>query len=836
MNDARDLPAGTVTFLFTDVEGSTTLLGELGADSYAEALDEHRRLLRAAFESNKGVEVDTQGDAFLVAFARASDALAAAAEGQARLEHSGLRVRMGLHTGEPVRTSEGYVGMVVHKAARIAAAGHGGQIVLSQATRDLAEVDAEDLGQHRLKDLEEPLRLYQLGEGSFPPLRSLSSTNLPVPATPFIGREEELEEVVALLGREDVHLVTLTGPGGSGKTRLALQAAAEASDRFPDGVTWVPLEPLRNPALVVTAVAQAVGVGEGGETGLAEKLVNALATRRTLLLLDNAEHLLPDAAADIGLLTHGSPVLLVTSRERLQLQGEHHYSVPTLSDEDGFDLFVARARAVDQTFEANGGIAELCARLENLPLALELAAARTSLFTPEQLLARLSSRLDLLQGGRDAEARQRTLRATIEWSHELLGEEERALVRRLSVFSGGCTYEAAEEVCDATPDLLQSLIDKSLLRRRQGDFGPRYWMLETVREYASEKLEESGEESAVQLRHAEWFCELAERLVGVPAERLIDDDVGSFPDEYDNARRAIAWAWESGKNELALRLGPACIRYWMQRALFREAIDWLEGAVPALADAPAPIGLDALNAAGVIAFWILADTDQAEAHWARARPLAQELGKTEKIAWIGRMLAGVAWERGELERALELHEEALQKARADGRPVVEADALHMVGEALRDLGRFDESEGALLRADAIYRRLGNHRGLANNVHSIGDLELDRGRLAHAAYRYRETLELDLRYRGAHGDRDLVYCLAGLACVLAAKGRRVEAAGVWGAVCANEHALGFRMIRAERRRYASRLEELESTPEWETGRDLTLEQAYDLVARALGDSG
>ena len=660
--------------------------------------------------------------------------------------------------------------------------------------------------------------------------------SLPFALTPFVGRERESRAVHELLVRDDVRLVTLTGPGGSGKTRLALQAAAEASDRFPDGVTWIPLSPLRDPSVVLTAVAQAVGVIEGGETTLVEKLRNALATKRALLLLDNAEHLLPDAATDIDLLAQGSPVVLVTSRERLQLHREHLYSVPTLTDEDGVELFVARARAVDHGFEPNGAIAELCTRLENLPLALELAAARISLFTPEQLLERLSKRLDLLQGGRDADVRQRTLRATIQWSYDLLGEEERALFSRLSVFAGGCTYEAAEGMCDANPDLLQSLIDKSLLRRRDADFVPRYWMLETIREYASERLAESGDEDTLRLRHAEWFCELAERLVGMPPRRLIDDDVGSFPDEYDNVRRALAWAWESGENEVALRFGPACIRYWMQRALFHEAVSWLERAVPILAEGPAPIRLDALDGAGVIAFWIRADTEGAESFWARARPLAEELGETEKLAWIDRMLAGVAWERGELERALELHEQALSRARAGGKPVFEADALHMVGEALRDLGRFDEAEAALLGADAIYRELGNHRGLANNVHSLGDLELDRGRFAHAADRYRETLAIDLRYGGAHGDRDLVYCLAGLACVLAAEGRRAEAASVWGTVCANEEALGFRMIRAERRRYASRLEELEGTPDWEAGGDLTLEEAYELVVRALDGGG
>jgi predicted ATPase len=336
-----------------------------------------------------------------------------------------------------------------------------------------------------------------------------------VPATPFLGRQDELERVVELLNREDVRLLTLTGPGGTGKTRLALQAAAEASDRFPDGTWFVPLAPLRDPSLVLSAVASALELSEQPGQDLRETLVAGLGEKQPLLVLDSLEHLLPGAADQIGAFAAMHATLLVTSRERLQLQAERVYPVPTLNEREGVELFLSRARALDPDFRANGSVARLCGRLDNLPLALELAAARTVLFSTDQLLERLSQRLDLLKGGRDVEPRQQTLRATIEWSYDLLAPEEQRLFQTLSVFAD-CSYEAAEEVCGTDPDTLQSLLDKSLLRRRDSMAGARYWMLETIREYASERLEQSGDAGAVQLRHAEWCCELSERLVGAP--------------------------------------------------------------------------------------------------------------------------------------------------------------------------------------------------------------------------------------------------------------------------------------------------------------------------------
>ena len=446
-----ELPRGTVTFLFTDIESSTRLLREQ-PESYARQLAEHRANLRDAFRRHRGVEVDTQGDAFFVAFSRASDAVAAAEDAQRGLEDSQVRVRMGIHTGEPVVTDEGYVGLDVHRAARIAAAGHGGQILLSQSARDLVgRNDVRDLGKHRLKDLPAPERIYQLGSGEFPPLRSLHATHLPMQLTPFVGRRRELEAARSLLSRDGVRLVTMTGAGGSGKTRLALEAAAAVADDHEDGVWWVPLSGVSMPEDLLPAVGRVLGSGRATE---------AIGSRRILLLLDNFEQIIAAAPEVSTLLADCAHlVVLVTSRERLALQGEHVYPVPVLAREDSLQLFQARAHAVGSDFEPNQRLDELCARLDDLPLAIELAAARTSLLTIDQMLERLGSRLDLLRAGRDTEARHQTLRATIEWSYELLNRDERHLLGALSVFRGTWTIDAAEWVAGATLDLLQSLVN-----------------------------------------------------------------------------------------------------------------------------------------------------------------------------------------------------------------------------------------------------------------------------------------------------------------------------------------------------------------------------------------
>ncbi len=373
-------------------------------------------------------------------------------------------------------------------------------------------------------------------------------TNLPTPASSFLGRERELREIGEHLAREDVRLLTLTGPGGTGKTRLALQAANEATERFPDGVYWVPLAPLRDPALVLPTLAQALDVREEPQRSLTQTLASVLAEKQALLLLDNVEHLLPEAANELeSLVSSAGSRFLVTSRERLQVPGEQLYAVPTLEGRDAVELFLARARALEPEFEADGVVAELCTRLDNLPLALELAAARTVLFSPEQLIERIAQRLDLLKGARAADPRQQTLRATIEWSHDLLNDDEGQLFRRLSVFAGGSIYEAAEEVAGADPDTLQSLLDKSLLRRRDSELGSRYWMLDTIREYATEQLVSRGEAAALQRRYRRYFLALAER-----AEPELwggkDEAIVRVESENENLRAALGSTIAEGES------------------------------------------------------------------------------------------------------------------------------------------------------------------------------------------------------------------------------------------------------------------------------------------------
>ena len=563
----RDLPSGTVTFLFTDVEGSTRLLHELGAEGYAEALAEHRRLIREACTTHDGVEVDTQGDAFFFAFPTAPGALEAAGELTDALAAAQVHVRVGLHTGTPLVTEEGYVGGDVHRAARIAAAGHGGQVLVSSSTAQLVECELTDLGDHRLKDLSAPERIYQLGGGDFPALNSLYRTNLPVPATPFLGRERELAEVVGLLQPYEARLLTLTGPGGTGKTRLALQAAAESSDSFRDGIWWVPLAPLRDPALVLETAAQVVG----SKNGLAEHIQD----KSMLLLFDNFEQVV-EAAPDLASLLAACPSLevLVTSREPLHISGEQEYSVPPLVHEEGVGFFMARARTVRPNFAPDEAVSEICRCLDDLPLALELAAARVKALSTAQILERLEQRLPLLTGGaRDRPERQRTLKATIEWSYELLSDEEQRLFCRLAVFRGGCTLEGAEDVASADLDVLQSLVDKSLLRHSN----ERYWMLETIREYAGERLGEGDEEATVRARHLDHFLALAERAY----EERIASVSAWFPildAELDNTRAALDWAAITGLSA-ETQLAGAVAHYWWLRGQASEARERVTGAL-----------------------------------------------------------------------------------------------------------------------------------------------------------------------------------------------------------------------------------------------------------------
>jgi len=732
----HDLPSGTVTFLFTDVEGSTKLLHELGAEGYADALAEHRRVVREACASEGGVEVDTQGDAFFFAFPTAPGALAAAEAFSDALAEGPIQVRVGLHTGTPLLAEEGYVGGDVHRAARIAAVGHGGQVLVSASTAQLVEADLVDLGEHRLKDLSAPERIYQLGEGDFPALKSLYRTNLPVPATPFLGRERELHEVVELLAGDDARLLTLTGPGGTGKTRLALQAAGLASESYPDGVFWIPLAPLRDPALVLASAAQTLG----SKNGLAEHI----ADKRMLCLFDNFEQVV-DAAPDLAELVGSCPNLdvLVTSRERLRISGERTYPVPPLAERDGEALFLTRARAVDPGFAPSEAVRELCLRLDELPLAIELAAARTALFSPEQLLARLSQRLDLLKGERDADPRQQTLRATIEWSYDLLSEDEQRLFARLAVFAGGCTYEAAEEIAGADPDTLQSLLDKSLLRKRDSKLGPRYWMLETIREYADEKLQESGEADELRRRHAEYFLDLAEEGTFIVMDAAWVDRVDA---DVDNVRAALDFAAATAETQRVLRATTSLRDFWFTRGYIAEGRTRLENA---LAADPEPtsarcVALLAATSAAVVGggdvlirrrhfdearsladalgdeylralvslqeAWLLTE----EAQWSEALailddaiPVLRDLGAWDIAIPANRTRAWMYEELGDMHRFWLLTEENLEHSRLHGHRRIEARSLGALSERAASEGRFDDARALLVQSFRIDQDLGN---------------------------------------------------------------------------------------------------------------------------------
>jgi predicted ATPase len=714
-----DLPTGTVTFLFTDVEGSTKLLHELGAEAYAEALAEHRRMVREAVAAHGGVEVDTQGDAFFIAFSTAPAALEAAAAARDALAEGPIRVRMGLHSGTPLVMEEGYVGGDVHRAARIAAAGHGGQVLVSASTAALVgDAQLRDLGRHRLKDLSAPEQIYQLGDDDFPPLKSLHQTNLPIPVTQFLGRERELPELLELLG--NTRLLTLTGPGGTGKTRLALQGAALAADDYPDGVWWVPLAPLRDPQLVLTTASQTLGARNGPAEHIGDK--------RMLLLLDNFEQVV-EAAPDVAQLLVSCPNLdvLVTSREPLHVTGEQEYAVPPLVHEEGVGFFLARARAVAPEFEPDESVSDICRRLDDLPLALELAAARVKALTPEQILARLDQRLPLLTGGaRDLPERQRTLRATIEWSYDLLNEQERQLFEQLGVFRGGCALEAAEAVVGADVDTLQSLVDKSLLRHT----GDRYWMLETIRDFAAEQITEE-----IRRSHAAYFLALAE--AAEPHLPAYDREwVDRLEREHDNLRAALDWLEAEHQTESLQRLAGALARFWLMRGHAREGGERLERTLLA-GDSPAPARLKALNGAALLG-WTgsrhatealalaealddragaaqaklalagaasVEDMAAARAFYEDAAELYDELGDEHMLMVTIRGLAWACLELGDTERGRTLHEENLQRARALGNTRIEAITLGALSTEYIEDGRLDAALPMLLESHRLHEQV-----------------------------------------------------------------------------------------------------------------------------------
>jgi predicted ATPase/class 3 adenylate cyclase/DNA-binding CsgD family transcriptional regulator len=782
------LPTGTVTLLFTDVEGSTPLLQHLG-DRSTDVRTVCRHLLRRVLEDYGGIVMDTQGDAFFVAFARATDAVSAAIEAQHTLaaqawpEGVAVRVRMGLHTGEPALTADGYVGLDVHRAARIMNAGHGGQILLSQTTCDLVEhalphgASLRDLGTHRLKDLEHPHHLSQLVcEGlpaEFPPLKTLDTSphNLPIQLTPLIGREREVAAVQHLLQRQEVRLLTLTGPGGSGKTRLGLQVAAECSDRFADGVFFVNLAPISDPEVVVPTMAQALGVKEAAGHSLLDLLSASLREKELLLLLDNFEQVV-GAAVEVATLLSRCPKLtvVVTSRAALHVRGEQEFAVPplavpnpkrlpdlvTLSQYEAVALFISRAQAVKPEFQVTNtnapAVAEICVRLDGLPLAIELAAARIKLLPPQALLSRLEHRLQVLtSGAQDAPRRQQTLRNTIVWSYDLLDASEQRLFQRLSVFVGGCTIEAIEAVWAALDpettgtsllDTVASLIDKNFLQQTEPDSNePRLVMMETIREYGLECLGTSGQMETVRRAHADYYLQLAEE--GEPESYGPQQFIWleRFAREQENLRAALTWLMERTRTEMALRLANALSWFWL------ESMQWSEGRTAlerAGALSQGEVTLRRAMALDNLGLFLLnlGEYDRCEQCYRESLALSQELGDTKLIASCLARVALITSTRGNYAAANTMYKESLEVLRKTGdRPLIAIVTCNWARVAIQQ-GEYIRARTLAEESLALAREHGYVSGVPEALNRLVEVSLFQGDLAQAYALAEESLRTD----------------------------------------------------------------------------------------------
>jgi predicted ATPase/class 3 adenylate cyclase len=870
------LPTGTVTFFFSDIEGSTKLIQQLG-EQYPGVLLAHHNLLRVALGAHGGNELRTEGDSFFIVFGSALDACSGAAAAQQALQDYGwpeggrVRVRIGLHTGEATLVGNEYLGLDVHRAARVAGAAHGGQVLISETTRTLVDhglpagLSLRDLGVHRLKDLARPERLFQLTiaglPDEFPALRTLEATpnNLPTQLTSFIGRDDQVREAKQLLARS--RLLTLTGPGGTGKTRLSLQIAADVMDGFPDGVYFVPLASVQDPELVPSAIAQALAISTTGSRRPIDALLDHLRDKRTLLVLDNFEQLLPAAPVTTKLL-EASPGLrvLVSSRAVLRVYGEQEFPVPplalpdlkalpdlaTLSQFEAVRLFIERAVAVKPDFQATNenapAIAGIGERVDGLPLAIELAAARVKLFSPQALLSRLEKSLSALgSGARDLPGRQQTLHGAIQWSYDLLNEGERRLLARFSVFARGASLEHVEAVCRPAEDIggdvvdaLDQLADQSLLRRLPDFDEPRFLMLQTIREFAADRLEQSGEAAAIKDRHLQAFITLAERAQPYMFGRERKEWLDRLELEQDNYRTALDWAISSGNARSALLLSASLWRFWQMRGHIHEGRSRVTQALalPKSRDYPTE-RLLALEAAGGLAYW-QADMESAQRFYDECLEMTRTTGDKRALA---NALYNAAFPNvvnmSETTRPRELLEEALPLFRDLGDQASVARTLWALGNGLYFERNYPPAKSVLEEAQALFRTVDDRFGLGWANHTHGLVALKMGDVELARKDFLEALELFQEARDISG---LVLQLDNLSQIIRADGDPARAARLASAAKAHQRStgtsLGQLLSEQEGRTGTEGLSEADGAKAWVAGQGLTLEQALaEAVAAA-----
>jgi predicted ATPase/class 3 adenylate cyclase len=874
---ASPLPTGTVTFLFTDIEGSTRLWESQPAQMRV-ALARHDTLLHLAIADNGGFVFKTVGDAFCAAFAMALDAVAAvlAAQLAIRAERwptdAPIKVRMALHTGAVERVDGDYFGPPVNRVARLLSTGHGGQTLLAQTTCDLCRdclpdaTSLRDLGVHQLKDLARPERVFQLQHPGlptdFPPLRSLSThpNNLPQQLTSFIGREKEITQIEALLA--GTHVLTLTGSGGSGKTRLCLQVAAESLEQFPDGAWFVELASLADPGLVPQTVATVLQVKEVPGKAIAHTLSERLRDKRLLLLLDNCEHVLDECAKLASALARQCPDvrILATSREALGISGEQTYRVPslalpdrrqtqtpqTLSLYESVQLFIDRALLVRADFAITiqnaRALASLCCHLDGIPLAIELAAARIRSLSVEEIDGRLDQRFRLLTGGsRTALPRQQTLRSLIDWSYDLLREPERLLLQRLSVFAGGWTLAAAEQVCvgDGVADvdvldLLTSLSDKSLVVAEQRDEHSRYRLLETVRQYARDRLLESGGTVPVRERHRDHFLALAleaePKLLGAQQAAWLQH----LEVEHENLRAALDGSLGDAASETGLRLCAALQRFWWTRGHLAEGREWCARFLARAGDQAPTLGRGkVLNAAGVLAYH-QGDYAAARARHEEGLAIWRHLGGREGVASSLNNLGNVTYRQGDFAAAQAMHEEGLAIWRESRNRSGMAASLGNLGILAWERNDLASARALLEECLAIVRELGDRGYIANSLQYLANVAHSQDDYPAARARHGESLAI----RRELGDkRGIAYSLEGLAAVDAALGGSLRAARIWSAAQRLRVEIGSPVPPNERPRYEQRVSSARTALRddaafdraWQEGGALTLEEAIALAS-------